>query len=73
MKPTLKAKYIRDYKLKYQTHSDFTIARLLVKEHPMLFDDVEKTRNNIRYYKGALGNKNRKAKTAFYGELRKQI
>ena len=71
--PTLKAQYIREYILKYKKHSDYNIARLLVSQHPLLFEDMEKTRSQIRYYKGHRGNKERKKKTAVYDELRKQI
>lgn len=71
--PTIKAQYIREYILKYPKHSNYNIARLLCLEHPMLFDNLEKTRSAIRYYKGKNGDGNRKYKTAFYDELRKQV
>lgn len=71
--PTINAQYIREYILKYPKHSDYNIARLLCLEHPMLFEDMEKTRSMVRYYKGSHGNKDRKNKTAFYDELRKQV
>ena len=73
MKPTLKAEYVREYKLKYPNHSNYTLARLLNKEHPLLFDNIEATRSSIRYYTGNNGHRNRKFKTPFYDELRKQI
>lgn len=72
-KPTVKAIIIREYLLKYPNHSKLSLAKLIVKEHPMLFDDVESARSGIRHYTGTNGNYKRKYKTAFYEELRKPI
>lgn len=36
-----------------------TLAEMIYKEHSQLFTDVEHARSRVRYYRGALGKKNR--------------
>lgn len=37
-----------------------TLARKLYKENPLLFNSVESARNNVRYWRGAIGETHRK-------------
>ena len=71
--PTQIANVIREYLLKYPLHSKKSIAKLLHKEHPMLFSNSEHARKTVRYYTGTSGYRDRKYKTAYYDELRKPI
>ena len=50
---------VRNYVQEFGSVSKTSLARLLVAEHPLLFDDVEKTRNLIKYITGNAGHSNR--------------
>lgn len=45
----------KQYLGRYQTTSTLQIARILQKEHPLIFGDIEQARHVVRYYRGALG------------------
>lgn len=46
---------------KHKKADNRTLARLLHEQYPHEFPDPESARNTIRYYRGAFGDKNRKA------------
>lgn len=50
-----------EYCAKFPRHADRTIASKLMKEHPLLFKDLEHARSTVRIARGHHGNKNRKA------------
>lgn len=51
----------KQYLRRYSTTSTLQIARILQKEHPLIFGDIEQAREVVRYYRGAHGNKHRAA------------
>jgi len=50
---------VKDYLRKYQTVSSRKIAALIMRDIPGLFSSTEACRNSIRYYRGAIGDRNR--------------
>lgn len=52
-------KIIRDLIKKFPTQTKIGIARIAVDKYPLIFDDVERARDIVRYVTGARGNKNR--------------
>ena len=59
-KPTLKNEIIRKYIKKFPNISNAALARKILKENPLEFDNIEKIRSLIRYVTGNLGSKLRK-------------
>jgi predicted phosphodiesterase len=49
----------KQYLRRYSTTSTLQIARILSKEHPLIFGDIEQARQVVRYYRGAQGKENR--------------
>ncbi len=49
----------KQYLRKYSTASTLQIARILQKEHPLIFSDLEHARHIVRYYRGANGQTGR--------------
>jgi len=49
----------QQYLRKYQSTSTLQISRILQKEHPLIFEDIEHARDIVRYYRGAHGKQNR--------------
>lgn len=45
---------------KYPSAGNLTIAKMLVRDHPEVFTDVERTRAVVRYWRGSLGAVNRR-------------
>lgn len=62
-KNTVKAQITKDYIKKYPKLSRAALSRLLVKDHPLVFNNVEEARTRIRYYTGQSGEKHRKQLT----------
>jgi UDP-2,3-diacylglucosamine pyrophosphatase LpxH len=50
---------VKEYITKYPSISSRKITELLINDIPELFNDPEKTRNQIRYYRGSNGQYNR--------------
>jgi len=50
----------KQYLARFHNTSSLQIARIMAKEHPLIFSDVEVARNHVRYYRGAHGKRNRK-------------
>ncbi len=50
----------KQYLKRYSTTSTLQIARILQKEHPLIFGDIDQARQVVRYYRGAQGDHNRK-------------
>ena len=48
-----------EYLAKHPEMLTRTLARLLLKHHPEHYDSLESARSNIRYYRNALGEKNK--------------
>lgn len=48
-----------DYILKFPNASTMAISRILLKENPLDFTNLEQTRAMVRYYRGELNNKNK--------------
>jgi len=46
---------VKEYLRKYRQSPSLSIAKLLFKEHPELFKNVEQARTMVRYYRGAKG------------------
>ena len=46
---------VKEYLRKYRQSPSLAIAKLLFKEHPELFKNVEQARTMVRYYRGAKG------------------
>lgn len=59
MQQNIKGTIVKEYLIKYPTLSSRKIASLVYNENKLIFDDEEKIRSIIRYYRGAMGNKNR--------------
>lgn len=59
-KTGLQGEVVKEYLRKYPKSSKKSIARLLVKEHPLLFPSVDNARVRIRYHTGAVGDNSRK-------------
>jgi predicted phosphodiesterase len=57
---TIKAQITKEYIKKYPKLSRAALSRLLVKDHPLVFNSVEEARTRIRYYTGQTGEKHRK-------------
>lgn len=57
---TISGNVVKEYLIKYPSISSHKLAQLLLKNEPKLFDNLEITRNHIRYYRGASGVYNRK-------------
>jgi hypothetical protein len=58
---TIIGNIVKEYLLKYPSISSYNLSKLLLKDIPDLFNDLEKTRSVIRYYRGANGSFNRKS------------
>lgn len=50
-----------NYCEKFPTAPDLTLAKIIYRDHPKLFTDVEHARTRIRYYRGHAGKKDRKS------------
>lgn len=50
-----------EYVRKYPKHGSLTIARLIIKEHPLLYSSLNAARLAVRNVRGTSGKKNRKA------------
>ena len=46
---------------KYPSAGNLTIAKMAVRDNPLLFGDVEQARCQVRYYRGSLGPANRRS------------
>lgn len=57
---TIKGDVVVEYLKKFPKNSKISIARMLVKKYPLLFDSVENTRSIIRSYTGTCGEQKRK-------------
>lgn len=59
---------VLEYLEEYIGYPSRAIARMIVKNNPLLFKDIEDARNVIRKYRGQHGNRNRKVikLTKFY-------
>ena len=44
----------------YPSAGNLTIAKMAVRDNPLLFSDVEQARTRVRYYRGQLGAKSRR-------------
>lgn len=67
-KPTLKQKIVREYVKKFPNTSNYTLAKKILKENALEFDNVENIRSMIRYVTGNNGyekNKDVKDKSLF--------
>lgn len=53
--PTEIGEVTKDYLRKYPTFPSLTIAKMILKQYPE-FENTEKLRTNIRYYRGSLGS-----------------
>ena len=62
MKNTIKGELVIEYMNRFPKHSKKSIAKILVKDHPILFKTIEEARGSIRYHTGTSGKKN------LYGE-----
>ena len=62
-KPTLKQKIVREYVKKFPNTSNYTLAKKILKENALEFDNVENIRSMIRYVTGNNGyEKNKQIK-----------
>ena len=52
-------KIVREYIKKYPDMKDYTLAKLIYKEHPQLFSSFDTARGRVRYARGHMGNKHR--------------
>ena len=59
MNKTQAKRIAEEYCGKYPDMPNLTIAKLLKKEHGMLFQSVEKARDYVRYIRGQKGDKMR--------------
>jgi len=57
--PGLVGQVVMEYLDKFPNTSSLCIARILYRDNVELFADVEHARSAIRYYRGAMGEKNR--------------
>lgn len=57
---TIKSKYIKKILTKFPNSGDMTLAKLAIKEQPVLFESLDVARSMIRYYRGHKGNAERK-------------
>ena len=57
----MKSEIIKEYLEKYPELPTLTLAKLIYKENPSVFTDVENCRYMIRYNRGASGKKNNEA------------
>lgn len=48
----------RDYCIKFPNTASIELARMLRRDHPLLFASVEHARETVRYYRGSKGQKN---------------
>ena len=55
----IQGKVVKEYLEKYPTSPTMTIAKVLHKENPELFDSPEAARSNVRYHRGKMGKKMR--------------
>lgn len=62
-KTKISGEIVIEYLHKYPTVASRKIAELIMKDVPGLFTDAEAARSQIRYYRGACGEKNRKKLT----------
>jgi predicted phosphodiesterase len=58
-KPTLSGEVVLHYLAKYKDMPTRTLAKLLRKEHPLVFSSIDHARGRIRYYLGTSGEKSR--------------
>lgn len=58
-KATIKGEVVVEYLRNFPNESSLAIARKLYAENKEIFSGVENARANVRYYRGALGNKSR--------------
>ena len=56
-KPTIKNKIVREYLVKFPNSSKASLSRKILKENPLVFDNVEAIRALIRIITGAMGEK----------------
>lgn len=59
-KPTLKQKIVREYVSKFPNASNYVLAKKILKENSLEFDNVENIRTMIRYVTGNCGRKDNK-------------
>lgn len=52
---------VKEYLSKWPDLNSLTLARLIYKDIPESFRDIDAVRNVIRYYRGNIGNKHRKS------------
>lgn len=69
VKPGIGANVVADYVKRYPTMPKQTIARLIMKEHPGLFNTLGACRDRVKYYTGAHGKKSLRA-AEVYGQPR---
>ena len=58
--PTLKNEIVRKYVSKFPNTSNYVLAKKILKENPLEFDNVENIRTMIRYVTGNCGRKDNK-------------
>ena len=59
-KPYRPSDIVRRYLREYPEHGSLTLARLIMKEHPLIYTNIEGCRGAVRRYRGRQGQKNRK-------------
>lgn len=52
-RPNIKGETVKRYLMEYPNTYTKTLAKLIFKENPGLFDSVESTRSSVRWYRGA--------------------
>ncbi len=55
-----KSDICREFRIKYPDLPTLTLARILYKEHPMVFSNIEAARTRLRHIEGKSGDKHRK-------------
>ncbi len=56
---SLNGEVVQAFLSRFPNTASKTLAEMIYKEHSQLFTDVEHARSRVRYYRGALGKKNR--------------
>lgn len=64
-KPTIRNKIIREYLVKFPNGSYTSLSRKILKENPLIFDNVENIRGLIRKIVGSAGKDKYKDTTLF--------
>jgi len=69
IEPTQKGKVVLEYLKKFPNASKMAIARKIVSDHPILFDDTEHARLTIRRYTGSSGSNRTKKRVDHTSEF----